>query len=69
MTATRFQHFGDRQDDPALDAVYAADREAHRARIMGELDVIAENLTVTLLPPEMRAAGMRFVYEMEEETA
>jgi hypothetical protein len=56
--------------DQALDAIYAAvraDREAHRARIMGELDAIARELTETL-PPEMRTAGLRFVYETEETT-
>jgi hypothetical protein len=57
--------------DQALDALYSEareDREAHRARIMGELDAIAKNLTETLLPPEMRAAGFRLVYDMEEVT-
>ncbi|MFD9394178.1 hypothetical protein ACFWBB_26600 [Streptomyces sp. NPDC060000] len=55
--------------DQALDALYAAtraNREAHRARIMGELDAIAENLTETLLPPELRAAGIRIAYDTEE---
>ncbi|MFK0159161.1 hypothetical protein ACIQVK_44710 [Streptomyces sp. NPDC090493] len=55
--------------DQALDALYAtvrADREAHRARIMGELDAIAEHLTETLLPPELRAAGVRIAYNTEE---
>ncbi|QFG13221.1 hypothetical protein SEA_GILGAMESH_29 [Streptomyces phage Gilgamesh] len=52
--------------DQALDAVYAAareDREAHRARIVGELDAIAAHLTETVLPPEMRAAGIRLEYD------
>ncbi|MFI7415339.1 hypothetical protein ACIBU0_42565 [Streptomyces sp. NPDC049627] len=54
--------------DQALDAVYAAaraDREAHQARILGELDAIAEDLTEALLPPELRAAGFRFAYDTE----
>lgn len=53
--------------DQALDALYAAvraDREAHHARILRELDAIAEDLTGTL-PPELRAAGLRFVYETD----
>lgn len=52
--------------DQALDAVYAAtraDREAHRARIVRELDAIAEDLTKT--PPELRAAGIRIAYDTE----
>ena len=54
--------------DQALDAVYAAaraDREAHQARILGELDAIAEDLTEALLSPELRAAGFRFAYDTE----
>ncbi|MBK3639505.1 hypothetical protein [Streptomyces sp. MBT33] len=54
--------------DQALDGLYAAvhaDREAHQARIMGELDTIAEDLTETL-PPELRAAGLRIAYEITE---
>lgn len=54
--------------DQALDALYAAvraDREAHRARIMGELDAIAAELTETVLSPELRAAGLRLAYDME----
>lgn len=54
--------------DQALDALYAevrAVREAHRARMMGELDAIAENLT-DLLPPELRAAGLRIAYDTDE---
>ncbi|MFJ4084911.1 hypothetical protein ACIP2Z_38960 [Streptomyces iakyrus] len=53
----------------ALDAVYdaaRADREAHQARIMGELDAIADHLTVALLSPELRAAGLRIAYDTEE---
>ena len=56
--------------DQALDALYAAtraDREAHHARIMGELSAVAEQLTETL-PPELRAAGIRFAYETEDTT-
>ncbi|MFF8696221.1 hypothetical protein ACF08W_28820 [Streptomyces sp. NPDC015144] len=55
--------------DQALDAVYAAareDQEAHRIRIPGELDAIAEDLTETLRPPKLRAAGFRFTYTTEE---
>ncbi|MFI5990249.1 hypothetical protein ACIBAC_00145 [Streptomyces sp. NPDC051362] len=62
--------WGVREEDPidqALAGLYAdvrADREAHRARILGELDVIAADLTETL-PPELRAAGCRLVYDTE----
>ena len=55
--------------DQALDAVYAAaraDREAHQARIMGELGAITAHLSDTLLPPELRAAGLRLAYDTEE---
>ncbi|MEU2969070.1 hypothetical protein ABZ687_29335 [Streptomyces ardesiacus] len=55
--------------DQALAAVYAearADREAHRARIVDEMDAIAVDLTETLLPPELRAAGLRIAYNTEE---
>ncbi|MCX5182619.1 hypothetical protein [Streptomyces sp. NBC_00268] len=62
--------FGLAEDDPwgqALDALYiaaAADREAHHTRILGELDTIAEDLT-QILPPELRAAGLRIAYDTE----
>ncbi|MFE1206296.1 hypothetical protein ACFW5V_31935 [Streptomyces sp. NPDC058762] len=55
--------------DEALDAVYAAaraDREAHQARIVGEMDALAAHLTETLLPPELRAAGLRIAYDTED---
>ncbi|MFF1600794.1 hypothetical protein ACFVYV_25350 [Streptomyces mirabilis] len=61
------------EDDPwgqALDALYtaaAADRDAHRTRILGEVDTIAEELTQTL-PPELRAAGLRIAYDTEGTT-
>ncbi|MER6109330.1 hypothetical protein [Streptomyces hirsutus] len=54
--------------DQVLDDLYAAaraDREAHQARVMGELDAIAAHLTETLLPPELRAAGLRLEYDIE----
>lgn len=53
----------------ALDALYAAvraDREAHKVRIMDELDAIAEILTETLLSPELRATGLHIAYNTEE---
>jgi hypothetical protein len=37
------------------------DRKTHHARILGEVDAIAEDLTQTL-PPELRAAGLRLEY-------
>jgi hypothetical protein len=47
--------------------------EEHRAReaayrewLGRALPVIADELTETLLPPEMRAAGMRFEWEAAE---
>ncbi|MFJ2225574.1 hypothetical protein ACIOFY_36730 [Streptomyces anulatus] len=40
-----------------------ADREAHRARIPGELGAIANHLTETLLSQELRAASLRTVYD------
>ncbi|MFI8206751.1 hypothetical protein [Streptomyces sp. NPDC085937] len=55
--------------DQMLNALYATartDREAHHARILRELDATTETLTENLLPPEWRAAGLRFVYETEE---
>ncbi|MDI3102063.1 hypothetical protein QJ054_34060 [Streptomyces sp. AN-3] len=54
--------------DQALDGLYAAaraDREAHHTRILGELDALATDLTETLLPPELRAAGIRIAYNTE----
>jgi hypothetical protein len=56
--------YGLAEDDPtyrALEALHAAadaDRDAGQARILGEVDAIAEDLTQTL-PPELRAAGFR----------
>ncbi|WP_328491280.1 hypothetical protein [Streptomyces zaomyceticus] len=57
--------------DQALDTMYAgvrAYREVHHARIVRELDSIAADLTETLLPPEMRAAGLRLTYNNEDIT-
>lgn len=54
--------------DQARDAAYAAacaGRRAHQARIIGDLDAIAEDLTASL-PPELRAAGLRIAYNTGE---
>jgi hypothetical protein len=63
--------YGLAEDDPtyrALEALHAAadvDRETGQARVRREIDAAAEELTDTLLPPELRAAGVRLVYNTE----
>ncbi|MGW0032988.1 hypothetical protein ACWDXD_24625 [Streptomyces sp. NPDC003314] len=52
--------------DQAIDALYAevrAYREAHRFRLLRELDITAAELTQTLLPPELRTVGFRLTYD------
>jgi hypothetical protein len=41
----------------------SADRTAAWVRIRQEADAIAEHLTETMLPADMRAAGIRIVWE------
>jgi hypothetical protein len=43
--------------------VAEADRAAHWERIRQEADAIAEHLTETALPADMRAAGIRIEWE------
>ncbi|MFE9448294.1 hypothetical protein [Streptomyces sp. NPDC006739] len=45
--------------------VTRADVAAGWERIRHDADAIAEQLTETLLPPDMRAAGMRFAWAEE----
>ncbi|WP_405473977.1 hypothetical protein [Streptomyces canus] len=49
----------------ALHTAAAADREAGQARLLGEIDAAVEELTHTLLPQELRAAGVRLAYGTE----
>lgn len=45
--------------------VAEADRAAHWVRIRQEADAIAEHLTETMLPADLRAAGVRFEWAAE----
>ncbi|MET8696915.1 hypothetical protein ABZV65_30745 [Streptomyces bauhiniae] len=63
--------FGLPVDDPlgqALDSLYLAaraDREAVEARVLGDLQAVEHEVTESLLPPALRAAGIHFAYRRE----
>jgi hypothetical protein len=60
-----------RGGDRVINAEHAmarAEEEAHRARIVRELHRCVAELTESLMPPDMREAGLRLAYKSEDIT-